>query len=43
LKVITDTAELPLDKAKSEIIEKVFSFSGNKVNDDITMLMFDVI
>jgi serine phosphatase RsbU (regulator of sigma subunit) len=43
LKIVTETSELPLDKAKEKIIGDVLAFSGNKLNDDITMLMFDVI
>ncbi len=40
--LLVSTIELPLDEAKNEIIENVLSFAGNKLNDDITMVMFDV-
>ena len=40
--LLVSTIELPLKEAKDDIIENVLAFAGNKLNDDITMVMFDV-
>ncbi len=40
--IVSKTANMSLSEAKEKIIQDVLSFSGNKLDDDITMLMFDV-
>jgi two-component system sensor histidine kinase ChiS len=43
LNTIISTINMPLNEAKEKIIEEVLDFGGNKFDDDITLLMFDIL
>ena len=42
IEIIKKTKDLSIEKAKNEIINEVNRFSENKINDDITLLIFEV-
>ncbi len=42
IELIKKTKDLPIEEAKNTIIEEVNNFSENKINDDITLLGFEV-
>ena len=41
-KIIKETLNLPLNEAKNKIIEEVYNYSENIINDDITLLGIEV-